>query len=110
MTNPTQHVFASLSDEEATKLSKLSRAKLVQQIDELRSENQELKSQTIPVMLQTVREEATLLSRDIGWVFVRLVESLALVSKAYQDYMAKRQFDLFSVEEAQPDIAVDFKY
>ena len=110
MTNPTQHVFASLSDEEATKLSKLSRAKLVQQIDELRSENQELKSQTIPVMLQTVREEATLLSRDIGWVLTRLVESLSLVSKAYQDYMAKRQFDLFKAEDPQPDIAVDFKY
>lgn len=91
--------YTTLSDDEAGKLLKLSRAKLVAQIDQLQTENQEIKSQTIPVLLDNLKSETSKLGQDLLWLVNRLIELGAATRDAYDKFVVEREVELFPALE-----------
>lgn len=106
--------YKTLTAEEATKLQKLSRAKLVEHIDQLRAEKQEIQNQTVPVILERIKDESVQLGQDLLWLINRLIELGAATRVAYDKFVATREVELFPVLEysknPEPLLTGDFKY
>ena len=87
--------YNSLTEEQAGKLMKLSRAKLVEQIDQLTTEKNQVESQTIPAIFELIREEASMLGHDLAWLSNRIIELGQTTRKAYDKFVRSREVELF---------------
>ena len=89
--------YNTLTEEEAGKLMKLSRAKLVEHIDQLTTEKNQIESQTIPAIFELIREEASMLGHDLAWLSNRIIELGQITRSAYDMFVASRTIELFPV-------------
>jgi len=90
--------YNALTEEQAGKLLKLSRAKLVAQIDQLTTEKNQLESQTIPAMFDSLKEEVAMLGNDFSWLANRIIELGHITRTAYNKHVTHR-VDLFPLLE-----------
>lgn len=92
---------------------KMSRAKLVEKIDELQAQQKQIESQTIPAIFNLVKEEASMLGHDLAWLTNRIIELGHITRNAYNKHVTHR-VELFPVleysKDPKPLLTGDFKY
>lgn len=82
--------YQQLTEQESTRLLKLSRAKLVDYIDQLTVDNEILKKRSFPLVIKNVGKELTHIRNDLAWLAVRLIELGGATRTTYERFSKQR--------------------